>query len=78
MDVSKICVGAYNGEEALAIFKQDVESIGQNRRSRFKLIFMDCNMPKMDGYECTGAIRSFIHERGLDQPIIVAITGHTE
>jgi CheY-like chemotaxis protein len=39
---------------------------------------MDCNMPVMDGYEATSKIRAFIHNFGLAQPIISAVTGHTE
>ena len=32
----------------------------------------------MDGYEATNEIRNYYHEQGVDQPIILAITGHTE
>ena len=39
---------------------------------------MDCNMPILDGYEATKQIRSCIHSSGLLQPVVVAITGHTE
>ena len=42
------------------------------------LIFMDCNMPFMDGYIATNKIRHIIDKYGLPQPIIVAVTGHTE
>ena len=39
---------------------------------------MDCQMPFMDGYEATDKIREFIHNQGAPQPIISAVTGHTE
>ena len=39
---------------------------------------MDCNMPFMDGYEATGKIRQYLFNIGVLQPIIVAVTGHTE
>jgi len=43
---------------------------------------MDCNMPFMDGYECSLKIREFLSsEKGLtifEQPIISAVTGHVE
>jgi len=35
-------------------------------------------MPFMDGYEATEEIREYLYRRKLKQPIIVAITGHTE
>jgi signal transduction histidine kinase/CheY-like chemotaxis protein len=58
---------ASNGEEALAYW-----SAGD-----FSLIFMDCQMPELDGYQATGAIR----EAELANPSrgytpIVALTAH--
>ena len=35
-------------------------------------------MPFMDGYEATGNIREYFYSKGVDQPIIIAVTGHTE
>mgnify|MGYP000944401400 CR=1 FL=1 len=35
-------------------------------------------MPVMDGYEATQQIRQLIFDNYLCQPIIVAVTGHTE
>lgn len=39
---------------------------------------MDCNMPKMDGYTATDLIRKFVSDIGLEQPYIIAISGHVE
>ena len=74
-DLDKICCKAFNGQEALDLVKADVRDQGF---SSFNLIFMDCNMPVMDGYEATQCIRNFLHEEGLEQPIIIAVTGHSE
>jgi CheY-like chemotaxis protein len=44
----------------------------------YGLIFMDCSMPVMNGYEASREIRSFVKTKHFMQPMIVAITGHTE
>lgn len=49
-----------------------LEAIEAFRRIRYALIFMDCQMPEMDGFEATAAIRGL--EPGLPQPVVVAIT----
>ena len=35
-------------------------------------------MPFVDGYQATDKIRHLFYQYGLDQPIITAVTGHTE
>jgi CheY-like chemotaxis protein len=45
---------------------------------QYALIFMDCSMPILDGYEATTEIRKVCSNIRLDQPYIVACTGHTE
>ena len=35
-------------------------------------------MPVMDGCQSTKMIREFLYNKGLDQPIICGVTGHTE
>ena len=66
-----------NGAKALEMVKQDIER-NCNMKCSYQLILMDCNMPVMDGYESSLKIRKAIFEAGLTQPIITAVTGHTE
>ncbi len=56
-----------NGEEVIDIIKHQ----------QFDLIFMDINMPVMDGMECTRKIRSMSDSSKSDIPI-VAITGNAK
>ncbi|UFN68537.1 response regulator [Vibrio alginolyticus] len=52
-----------NGKEALEAVKN----------KEYKLIFMDCRMPEMDGYEAT----MYLRERGFTHPIIALTAGTT-
>jgi signal transduction histidine kinase/CheY-like chemotaxis protein/HAMP domain-containing protein len=56
---------AGNGREALAALAQ----------ARYDLVFMDLQMPEMDGLEATAAIRAGEQTSGLHQ-MIVALTAH--
>jgi two-component system, sensor histidine kinase and response regulator len=57
------CAG--NGREALAML-----AVGD-----YGLVFMDCQMPEMDGYQATGAIRAS-EEGGDEHQPVVAMTAH--
>lgn len=64
---------ASNGANALELVKKRVSD-----GFILKLILMDCNMPKMDGYQCTALIKQYYKEIGLEQPYIIAVSGHIE
>lgn len=70
-------ISVCNGLEALNIFKETYnKKCGCPNRS-FRIIFMDINMPVMDGYESSQKILSFLNDLGdPDYARIVAITSN--
>jgi signal transduction histidine kinase/FixJ family two-component response regulator len=56
---------AVNGVQAVAAYREGV----------FDLVLMDCQMPEMDGYQATGAIRHIEAMLGRFTPV-VALTAH--
>lgn len=61
-------VFANDGHAALARYQASPQ--------QFDLVFMDCEMPDMDGFECTRAIRQWEQEKGLPHKTIIALTAH--
>ncbi len=69
--------------EALSRLKVTVRTVADGREALeavreddFDLVFMDCSMPEMDGFEATRAIRQLEAGRGADRMPIVALTAH--
>jgi PAS domain S-box-containing protein len=52
------------------VAKNGVEALNAATRQRFDLILMDCQMPEMDGFQATGAIRASEAPGGRRTPII--------
>lgn len=50
---------AFSGQEAL---EKVQERILLRKMNSYKLIFMDINMPGMDGVKCTELIRQILHQ----------------
>lgn len=52
------------------------EAVARAVRKRYDFIFMDCQMPVMDGYEATEKIRKAEHQAGDERTPIVALTAY--
>ncbi len=55
--------------------RNGLEAVGTYRENKFDLVLMDCQMPEMDGYEATRAIRQIEGFQDRRTPI-VALTAH--
>jgi signal transduction histidine kinase len=55
--------------------RNGLEAVGTYRENSFDLVLMDCQMPEMDGYEATRAIRQIEGFRGR-RTTIIALTAH--
>ena len=55
-----------------------VKKAYNSKKFSYGLIFMDCSMPIMNGYDASVEIRTFIKNHNYLQPMIIACTGHTE
>ena len=76
-NINDFCTIAMNGKQAVQIITENIKD-NKGQLCEYSLILMDCNMPILDGYEASKKIRSECQANRLLQPVIVAITGHTE
>jgi len=60
----------------VAVAENGTEAVAKAREQRFDAILMDCQMPGMDGYHATEAIRREEVQRGTAPVTIVALTAN--
>lgn len=76
-DAQNICDFALDGLQAYELVVKNVKE-NDYKFTQYDMILMDCNMPVLDGYDSADKIRSFLMSLNLAQPVIFAVTGHTE
>ena len=59
---------AWDGSETFDLFREEKD---------YDIIFMDCHMPEMNGYQATQAIRDFEKENNIENIPIIAMTADT-
>ncbi len=54
-----------------------LEAIEMMRRTKYNVILMDCQMPRLDGYQLTGRIRKFANDMQTPNDVpIIAVTAY--
>jgi PAS domain S-box-containing protein len=52
------------------------DAVESYRHAAYPLVLMDCQMPEMDGFQATAAIRNFEFQNDLPRVPIIAMTAH--
>ena len=61
---------------SVEIANNGFDAVEAHRRRNYQIIFMDCQMPQMDGYEATRKIRQMESEQNLKPVRIIAMTAN--
>lgn len=64
------------GHTVIAV-RNGIEAIDAFEQSRFDAVLMDLQMPGLDGFDTTAAIRAEEVLQGIPRTPIIALTGHT-
>jgi CheY-like chemotaxis protein len=72
-----VAIGMLNelGHETVAV-ADGVEAVAKIKEQDFDIVLMDCQMPELDGYKATQAIRQWEDEQDLPETTIIALTAN--
>ena len=66
---------AYNGQQAIEkVLKRQGKACGDGCFSQYKLIFMDCNMPVLDGFDATKELKEMMKQKRISEIPIIGCT----
>jgi len=68
---------AYNGQQAVEKVQSKFKLAKSTATSRYKLIFMDCQMPIMDGYEASRVLTALMKSAEIPETTIIGCTAFT-
>lgn len=70
-------MAAYNGKKAVEIVSSYIDSIKRNESGvrTIKLIFIDCEMPLMNGFTASQRIKEMLRAEGVDTVPIIGCSG---
>ena len=71
------CMKALNGLQALSCLKEKKKCGASNCKGAFVLIFMDYQMPDMDGVETTINMRKMMENKEVEETPIIGCTAFT-
>lgn len=69
---------AYGGEEAVKLIQRRKNEMTSLCPKVYKMIFMDLNMPEVDGFETTRRIKDKVKNKEIEDVVIVACTAYPE
>ena len=76
-DPDEFCDIDKNGIQCIELIEKDIER-NDFKYCSYSIVLMDQNMPFMDGCQASKKLREILYARDIAQPIISAVTGHTE
>ncbi|MDR1270233.1 MAG: response regulator [Planctomycetaceae bacterium] len=58
------------------VSENGIQALESMRRKEYDLVFMDCQMPEMDGYQCTRQLRLAANDTKNQNVPVIAMTAH--